>query len=198
MGTIYETGVDQFLPTPFSKALKDPLFSDGFPILQDVVGSPLNKIHESLSRHQWKNPEDSMDCPFQLGHDTKNHFFQWMHEHPKLDTKFNNHMSGSRTGLSNWTEKEYYPLEENLLKGSSEKGDAIFFVDVGGGNGHDLKQVCRNYPNINKRMILQDQASVMNKLGDVKFDPRIQPMTHDFFQEQPVKGEPNAFTTDIQ
>ena len=198
MGTIYETDADQFLPTPFSKALKDSMWSDGFPVLQDVVDPPVYKLHEYLSGNQYKNPEDPMDCPFQLGHNTKNHYFQWMHEHPKLWTMFNNHMSGSRTGLSNWMVKKYYPLEENLVKGSSEKEDAIFFIDVGGGNGHDLQEMCQNYPDVNRRMILQDQASVIKELEVAKLDPRIQPMVHDFFQDQPIKGNPTTLHVQVE
>ena len=101
---------------------------------------------------------------------------------------FNDHISGTHTGLSNWMNKKYYPLEENLVKGASEKEDAIFFIDVGGGNGHDIQEVCRQYPSVNKRMILQDQTTVIEELADTKLDFRIKPMAHNFFQEQPIKG----------
>ncbi len=188
MGTIYEVDVDQFLPTPLSKALTLSMYSDGFPVLQEVVDPPLHKLHELLSKNHYQNPQDPLDCPFQIGHNTKNHYFQWMNEHPKLWVMFNNHMSGTHAGLLNWTERKFYPLEEDLAKGASAKEDAIFFIDVGGGNGHDIQEMCEKYPDINKRMILQDQASVIEELGDTKLDPRIQPMSHNFFQEQPIKG----------
>ena len=189
MGTIYEADVDQFLPTRLSKALTQSMYADGFPVLHEVVDPPVYKLHEHLSRTKYQNPKDPLDCPFQLGHGTRNHYFQWMQEHPKLWTMFNNHMTGTHAGLSNWMDKKYYPLEENLVQGAKLEADAIFFIDVGGGNGHDLEELCRQNPQLNKCMILQDQASVIDELKDTKLDFRIQPMAHNFFQPQPIKGE---------
>ena len=188
MGSIYETDVDQFLPTPLSNTLTESKYADGFSVLQDVVDPPVYKLHDYLSKNQYKNPENPDDCPFQLAHDTKSHYFQWMHEHPKIWQQFCNHMTSSRDRFASWMEKTIYPFEESLVEGSSSAEDAIFFIDIGGGNGHDIQEVCRNYPHVDKRMMLQDQASVIQKLPD-KLDPRIQTMPHDFFQEQPVKGK---------
>ena len=33
MGSIYETGPNEYVSTPFSKALKDPIYRDGYPTL---------------------------------------------------------------------------------------------------------------------------------------------------------------------
>ena len=32
MGSIYETGPNEYVSTPFSKALRDPIYRDGYPI----------------------------------------------------------------------------------------------------------------------------------------------------------------------
>lgn len=188
MGTIYETEADLFLRTRFSHALTRTTISDGFQVLHEVVDPPVRKLHEHLSKNRYKNPEDPLKCPFQLAHGTNLHYFQWMAEHPKLQSMFNNHMTGSRERTSSWMDKKHYPLEENLVKGASEKEDAIFFIDIGGGNGHDIKELCRQYPHVDKRMILQDQESVVSKLANSELDSRIQPMAHNFFEEQPIRG----------
>ena len=189
MGTICEVDADLFLPTPLSKALTDPIYADGFPVLQEVVDPPVYKLSEYLQETQYKNPDNAYDCPFQVGHKTKKHYFKWMNEHPKLWSMFNSHMTGTHAGLSSWTDKKYFPLEERLLKGVSEEPESVFFIDVGGGNGHDINEMCQRNPNIKQRMILQDQASVIEELGDTKLDSRIQPMAHNFFTEQPIKGD---------
>lgn len=31
MGSVYETGPNEYISTPFSKALKDPVYRDGYP-----------------------------------------------------------------------------------------------------------------------------------------------------------------------
>lgn len=189
MGTIHEVDADLFLPTPLSKALTQPIYSDGFPVVQEVVDPPVHRLHEYLQETRYKNPDNAYDCAFQLGHNTKKHYFQWMNEHPKLWNMFNSHMTGTHAGLSNWMDKQYFPIEERLLDGASAKEDAVFLIDVGGGNGHDIQEMCRQNPNINKRMVLQDQASVIQELKDTKLDSRIEPMAHNFFQEQPIKGD---------
>ena len=188
MGTICEVDADLFLPTPLSRALTNPIYADGFPVLQEVVDPPVYKLSEFLQETQYKNPENAYDCPFQVGHRTKKHYFKWMNEHPKLWSMFNSHMTGTHAGLSSWTDKKYFPIEERLVKGVSEEPESVFFIDVGGGNGHDINEMCQQNPNIKQRMILQDQASVIEELGDSKLDSRIQPMAHNFFAEQPIKG----------
>ena len=33
MGTIYETGSNEYVPTPLSKALKEPIYRDAYPTM---------------------------------------------------------------------------------------------------------------------------------------------------------------------
>ena len=163
--------------------------SDGFHVLQDVVYPSVQAVPEYLSKTQYRTPEDPDDCPFQLAHKTGLHYFQWMAEHPRLHTMFNNYMTGSRERTPSWTDKKLYPLEDRLVKGAMEEEGAVFFVDIGGGNGHDIKELCRQYPQVKNQMVLQDQESVIAKLEIAEIDPRVQPMAHNFFEEQPIKGE---------
>lgn len=36
MGSIYETGLNEYVPTPFSKALKEPIYRDAYPTLFEL------------------------------------------------------------------------------------------------------------------------------------------------------------------
>ena len=188
MGTIYEADVDRFLPTPLSTVLVRPIYADGFPVVQEVVDPAVRRLHDCLSKNQYRNPSSFLESPFQLAHNTEDTFFQYLQRHPRFLAMFNNHMTATHASLSNWMNAKSYPFEKDLVKGCSEEDDAILFVDVGGGNGHHLMELCRQYPTVDKRMVLQDQASVIEGLANIKLDPRIQPMAHDFFTEQPIKG----------
>lgn len=188
MGSIYEVDADLFLPTPFSKFLTQSIVADGFPFLQDVIEPATYKIHEHLARSHYKNPENGLDCAFQIAHNTTSHYFQWMQDRPAMDAMFNNHMTATHAGLSHWTDPHKFPLEERLIKGASTDPEAVFFVDVGGGNGHDIQELCRQYPRLEARIILQEQASVIADLASKNLDPRIHPIEHNFFQKQPIKG----------
>ena len=191
MGIIYEADADRFLSTPFSSALTQQVYADSFAPLQDSMDPAVYKLHEYLAKTGYKTPNNALDAPFQFAYSTKSHYFEWMQARPHLWKMFNGHMTASNAGLLNWMDPRFYPLEDNLLKDTAE--DAVLIIDVGGGNGHDLQEICRKYPHVNRRMIVQDQASVIDHIADKNLDPRIQPMTHNFFEKQPVKGNSTGF-----
>ena len=81
----------------------------------------------------------------------------------------------------------YYPVNDRLVTGANTDSSAVFLVDVGGNNGHDLQQLKEKYPNLPGRLILQDTPEVINGVKGIEgvFEPTV----HDFFTPQPVKGE---------
>lgn len=60
-------------------------------------------------------------------------------------------------------------------------------VDVGGGQGHDLAEFRARFPDVEGRLVLQDQASTLDRAGGI-VPTDVEVMAHDFFTEQPVKG----------
>lgn len=69
--------------------------------------------------------------------------------------------------------------------------DAALVVDVGGGFGHELEMMRKECPDIPaERMVLQDRPNVIEEI--TRLDPPesrgVRKMAHDFFAEQPVKG----------
>lgn len=70
--------------------------------------------------------------------------------------------------------------------------DAVFMVDIGGGKGHDLVEICRNHPNLPGLLVLQDQQSVIAEA--VGLEARIHTMIHDFFSPQPVECKHSPFS----
>lgn len=82
-------------------------------------------------------------------------------------------------------DRGFYPVEERLQLSSLVAKDAVLMVDVGGGMGHDLKEFQNKHPQIPGRLILQDRAEIIEKFEKAE---GIEPMIHDFYTTQPIKG----------
>ncbi|KAF2667221.1 S-adenosyl-L-methionine-dependent methyltransferase [Microthyrium microscopicum] len=81
----------------------------------------------------------------------------------------------------------YASAIENFEYELQQGGSDVFLVDVGGGRGQYLNQLLEHsdLPE-NARFVLQDLSTVVSSVirSAVKFEP----MSHDFFSPQPIKG----------
>ena len=134
-----------------------------------------------LEQNGYKNPDNAFDGPFQFAMQTKLHYFEWLKSSPRDQHAFNTVMSISRMNRGEeWF--KFYPIEEKLQV-LSDQHPAL--VDIGGGLGHDLITLQRNFPNLRGRLVLQDLAIVINEIKDLPFG--IEAMAYDFFTPQPVQ-----------
>ena len=154
----------------------------------DLSGPSFFALPELLSKIQYKNPNNPVDGAFQLGHGTKDHLFEYISQRPERLSQFQNHMAGYRTGRPSWMDPNFYPVEENLIKGAKTEHDAVFLVDVGGGKGHDLQELYRKHPKLPGKLVLQDLKGVIEEAEASGLDEKITVMEHDFFSEQPIEG----------
>lgn len=83
----------------------------------------------------------------------------------------------------------FYPVHDRLIQGARSGKNDVFLVDVGGNKGHDLDEFRSKWPDFPGRLIVQDQPHVLNEIETLH--PAIEPMAHDFFTEQPIKGKEN-------
>ena len=83
---------------------------------------------------------------------------------------------------------DFYPFKESLIKDARTEHDTFFLIDVGGGKGHDLKEMCRKHPELPGKLVLQDIKSVIEEAVASDLDEKIVPMEHDFFTKQPITG----------
>ena len=208
MGVIQENGRDLYAPNELARALAIPKYRDGIPFWSvyhlnvhlllskrvltmgkssfDCVGPSILKLPEYLAKTGYKNPQSDVDGPFQYGHNSPLHFFDWLKANPNVLDTFNNHMMGYRQGRPSWMDPDFYPVEEGLGKGFSTEKDAVMLVDVGGGRGHDLEEFQRKHPHLPGRLVLQEQPVVIKDIKNLH--KSIEPMEHDFFTPQPIKG----------
>ncbi|KAL1954422.1 hypothetical protein VTO42DRAFT_1192 [Malbranchea cinnamomea] len=186
MGVVEETGTDEYRNTGFSTALTIQKYADGFPCVTGCVTPAILQLPAYLKKTGYKNPRDGKDGPFQYGLKTHLDFFEFLDANPVIHSQYNSTMAAYRQGRASWMDPGFYPVQSNLVDGASTEKDSVFLVDVGGNKGHDLEEFRAKWPDVPGRLILQDQEAVIGQIK--KIHSSIEPMAHDFFTEQPVKG----------
>lgn len=76
-------------------------------------------------------------------------------------------------------------MEEEIGKGARQDPDAITFVDIGGGMGHEALALKNRYPNLPGRFVNQDLPQIVSGQN---LDG-VESMAHDFFSPQPLRGK---------
>jgi hypothetical protein len=141
------------------------------------------KIPEFLAKSGWKNPKDALNAPFQLGHQTKQTFFEYLSEEPIRLERFNSVLSSLEDfGVYNAVLEAPWP---EIL--GPVGADEVALVDVGGADGHVLQLILDQFSEIGGTFVLQDLPDTVAKVP-ADLNKRIKVMEHDFFQPQPVKG----------
>ena len=147
----------------------------------DVELPAIVQLIPCLYKYEFHNPVDASQSAFDYAFGAS--FFDWMKKNPVSLRCFDSYMAGRRTGKMSWL--DYYPIEERLVQGTSLK-NSIFMVDIGGGQGHDLKSLADKYGDkgLPGRLILQDLVADTRNDSTTSFES----MVHNFFEPQPVKG----------
>ena len=83
---------------------------------------------------------------------------------------------------------DFYPFKDNLIKDAKTEHDAVFLVDIGGGKGHDLQEMCGKHPELPGKLVLQDVKGVIKAAEASGLYEKVVPMEHDFFTKQPITG----------
>lgn len=143
--------------------------------------SVLSRLPEYFEAKGWKSPDDAFDGPFQFAVSSSEHYFDFLSSNPYYGQAFNKVMAMPfRRRGQNWF--EFFPVEEKLRVSSAL--DPLV-VDIGGGQGEDLRKFQDRFPDLPGKLILQDLAPVIMDM--VKLPHEIEAQAYDFFQEQPVK-----------
>lgn len=140
----------------------------------------LSRLPEYFHVNGWNNPGDGLDGPFQFALGTDAHYFDFLSTHPYYGQAFNTVMGMSfRRRGKDWF--KFFPVEERLRV--SRTSDPLI-VDVGGGQGEDLKKFQEHFSDLPGKLILQDLRAVIEGAKDLS---GIEVQSHDFFQKQPVQ-----------
>lgn len=123
--------------------------------------------------------------PFQECNDTEDGMFPYLIKHPSMMSNFNAFMAGQLATRPEW--HATFPAREIIVEGAKEDDpESILFVDVGGGEGHDIASFHRAFPDAPGGFVLQDLPPVIDNIKQL--DTAIVRQKHDFFTRQPVSG----------
>lgn len=151
----------------------------------DITRQSFAQLPAYLKENNFKNPEDSFNGPFQYANHGVN-AFDWLNEHPDVFQAFHKYIHTLRAHRPSWI--EMYPVQERLVEGAKQEGEASAFIDLGGSTGQILDDFRTSVPQYTGRLILQEQEPVIAVAKGMELDARIEPQVHDFFTPQPIKG----------
>lgn len=182
--SIGEAGVDTYVPNNITKNLIVPRLEAGVNHTYDIVRVATMALPSFLAKSKYQNPTDPNNCAFQEGFNTRENLFDWFPKHPELLNDFNLWMTGQRDGRTNWL--DFFPFEERVGRGFERGDGSVMLIDVGGGRGHEVEAIKNKHPNLPGRFLLQDLPNTIKQALPV---PGMEAVAHDFFTEQPIKGQ---------
>ncbi|KAJ5699001.1 hypothetical protein N7462_001006, partial [Penicillium macrosclerotiorum] len=178
LGLCSSSEAEIYKATEKTIAMTKPIGRDGVPCIYDLTVPALSKLPEYLRLHNYNNPEEYATSPMQWAVGKSQ--FEWLAESKEHQKLFNSYMSSRREGKPNWF--DIYPVER-LMSGTSSHPDAIFLVDIGGNQGHDLGNFYARYSNTSGRLILQDLPKIVAAVDR----PGIETVSYSFLDPQPIK-----------
>ena len=145
------------------------------------MGPAVQALPEFLKENNYQDFNDPAHTPLQKGWNTDLPAFLWVQTKPDLFNYFNQWMAVQRLGMPTWL--DFYPVREAAQDLDPARE---FFVDIGGGLGHQSVALRKTLPDLKNRIIVQDMEPVLEHA--IKH-PGVELMAHDFWQPQPIKGK---------
>ncbi|KAI0152043.1 putative O-methyltransferase [Hypoxylon sp. NC0597] len=189
IGFVEEVGERIWKATPITRAMATEEIASGHRMIGEMIVGAGNKAPKYLQEAGYRCPTDPHDGFMQYAFQTKFTIFQLFGTMPQMLKDFNLFMGNTMGAREYWV--DWFPVEEEIIKGATVPEKSPLLVDVGGGKGHDLLAFCRRYPRQEGRLILQDLAPVIDGIDGI--DPAIELMKYDFFTEQPIEGARSYF-----
>ena len=147
-------------------------------------------LPEFLQKTKYRNPSDSSNLAFQMGHNTTQTTFEWLSHRPE-DLKYTMaFMATQRGAQKDWmSDPELFPAKDFELQSAELSPEGVLMVDVGGGSGHQCMAFRRAHPELKGRIILQDLPGTVEMADQEALKKlNIESLGHDFMTEQPIKG----------
>ncbi|KAH9999722.1 S-adenosyl-L-methionine-dependent methyltransferase [Xylariaceae sp. FL0662B] len=173
MGIVKETSQEEYAPTAITKTLVDRALLGGYQFMFSAATRSLANLPFYLEKTGFRNVEGPPG-PFQDAHGTQDNMFPWLIKDPPMMGNFNAFMTGQRADRKQWF--DFFDIDDILLKGANADPNATLLVDVAGGEGHDISEFHKRYPDAPGRLSIQELT------------PEVERQKYDFFQPQPIKG----------
>ncbi|KAN0102557.1 S-adenosyl-L-methionine-dependent methyltransferase [Hyaloscypha variabilis] len=184
IGYVKQTALAHWEPTPLTQMANVPGLRDWLIAHFDERIVCAGKFPEWLRKRAFKNTGAADDTVLTevLG-DT---VWTYYEKHPEASAIFDSAISIQ----DNFPETMVppYPFSGGMSEIGSEPG-MVTLVDIGGGFGQAIKSLRQKYPALKGRFVLQDLPKTIKQIDAAKAkEDGFEPMEHDFFTEQPIKG----------
>lgn len=150
---------------------------------------PLGALPQWLATNNYRVPSGSKECPFQDGKNTDLDAFGYLTQFPEKARSTFEYMAWQKVRNQGWMDGSVRIADELQLCDQDVANGRALLVDVGGGGGHQCVEFRGAFPERKGKVIVQD-TEVMIGMVDKSALERVdvEPMAHDFFTPQPVKG----------
>jgi demethylsterigmatocystin 6-O-methyltransferase len=152
----------------------------------DIMGPAIQAAPSFLADTKYQDITNSRNTPFQKAFKTELAAFDWVSQQPKLFAAMQQVMTMMQG--SQWL-VEFDALDEAARalekKTPSQEFERPFFVDVGGGHGHQLVQLRDKYPHLKGSLILQDLPEAVEQLPPIE---GVNIVAQNFFDKQGIEG----------
>ncbi|BDD58898.1 hypothetical protein MAP00_004138 [Monascus purpureus] len=192
-GYVKQEDAQTFKPSALTTVMADPTMEATTRACCDMGNLCALKAPEFFRRNNNQFPSSAKDTPFQLAMNTSLGYFEWLGQNPDLAKDFQQWMTMKQKATPNWV--DWFDIQGEVIDGfkSDSPENGVLLVDVGGGEGHYLREFRGKFPHAPGRLILQDLPHVVSS---IESPPRgIEVTVHDFFTPQPVRGNWTAAAT---
>lgn len=149
-----------------------------------TCGPAIQAFPSFLAENKYQDITSNKKTAFQKAQNTELTAFEWMAQHPKQFGALQTVMTALQS--NSWLEG-FDLLDMAARALPADQPDKVFFVDVGGGHGHQAVQLQQRYPNLHGHLVLQDLPQVVNQLPPVD---GVKAVPQDFFEKQQIEGKP--------
>lgn len=151
----------------------------------DTHGPVVQAMPDFFAENKYQNITETTNTPFQKAFNTQLSAFDWMVQNPKHFERLQTIMSSLQG--SEWTVGlDFFSKEAKKVSSSaSQATKKPFLVDVGGGHGHQCRELGKKFPNLLGSLVLQDLPEAVEKLAPIE---GVTVQACDFFQPQPITG----------
>ncbi|KAJ0120808.1 O-methyltransferase [Diaporthe amygdali] len=185
---ISQPGDDAYGANNITKGMNTLCCSAGVEYFFETVLPAFTALPQFLRDNGYKNPTNPDHLAWHAGHKTELNAFPWLLSHPRQMEVFMQAMATLRDGMPNWF--DIVDFREEVLHGHDTEPAIPLFVDVGGAMGQQCIFFKKAYPDLEGRVIVQDQAQVVSQIEATPLPgfEGIEAIAHDFFKPQPIKG----------
>jgi demethylsterigmatocystin 6-O-methyltransferase len=182
---IHEVGEDRYEANKTTHAIADSAGDGMIHYGFDVHGRIAQALPAFLAETNYQDVTCVTKTPFQKAFNTELAAFNWLVQRPELFASLQKIMTSMKS--ADWT-TGFDLIDQEAQKVSSGPAESFtkpFFVDVGGGYGHQCIMLAKKYPNLLGHLVLQDLPEAVKKLPQIE---GVKAEAYDFFEKQPITG----------